>query len=144
MAVDSQDRFTVLQHIGMSCLIVPIPFQGFDYARTEVGIESELERQRVPEYYRRYPHGSLELEGMYSPDETPPPRLRGQPPMLPPPLPPGGRGSMGKGGPPQWSHGTGPHGSMGYPPPPPPLTESMNKSAPKQNGVVGGKGNQYR
>lgn len=54
--------------------------QGFDIARTEVGLENEIQRdlkRKPPEPYRRRPDGSTELEGMYSPGETPPPKQPG-------------------------------------------------------------------
>ena len=59
--------------------------QGFDIARTEVGLENEIQKdlkRKPPEPYRRRPDGSTELEGMYSPGETPPPKqpLRGNTP----------------------------------------------------------------
>ena len=67
----------------------PIFSQGFDIARTEVGLENEIQRdlkRKPPEPYRRRPDGSTELEGMYSAGETPPPK-----PMAYTNTPPGSR-----------------------------------------------------
>ena len=72
--------------------------QGFDYVRSEVGMENEMYQMRPPEYYRRNVNGSSELEGMYSPCEnTPPPKYpsRPHPPGRPSHLPP--KKEAGKG-----------------------------------------------
>lgn len=92
-----------------------MPFQGFDIVRTEVGLESEIQREkgRSSDSYRRMA-GSSELEGMYSPGDTPPPntplvqptpevvmanRPNSKPQSLNRPLPslPGSLGKKGKG-----------------------------------------------
>ena len=102
--------------------------QGFDYVRTELGMENEMYQMRAPEYYRRHPNGSSELEGMYSPSENSPPPHYPTPVSAPAPggapLPQRGSGrgrGRGRGGArtAPMRPGGGPTGQQAPPPPRP-------------------------
>ncbi|ELU06822.1 hypothetical protein CAPTEDRAFT_194469, partial [Capitella teleta] len=81
------------QQVTMATIMVTKRYvgkQGFDFVRSEVGMESEMYQMRPPDYFRRNVNGSSELEGMYTPCEnTPPPKYpsRPHPPGRPSNLP---------------------------------------------------------